>query len=213
MLNISEIFLSIQGESTFSGLPCIFIRLTGCNLRCSYCDTTYSYKPYKDIAITEILREIEKYHPVKLVEITGGEPLLQKNVISLMEQLHKKGFRILLETNGSILADKVPQYVHKIMDIKCPGSNQEDKFCIENLSHLDSERDEIKFVLSDRFDYQWSKEKITSYHLQNYKILFSTVFTELKPKILAEWIVEDRLDVRLQLQLHKYIWNPEERGV
>jgi 7-carboxy-7-deazaguanine synthase len=213
MLQLIEIFASIQGESTFAGLPCIFIRLAGCNLRCKYCDSTYSYQPQFLLEIDEILSNIAQYNPIKLVEITGGEPLLQRGVYELIEKLHGKEHEILLETNGSQNVRKIPNYVYKIMDVKCPGSGSENSFLLENLDFLSIETDEIKFVLSNEQDYKWAKDFINKHHLEKHKILFSTVFSELSPALVAEWIVKDRLPYRLQLQLHKYIWHPEQRGV
>ena len=213
MLNLSEIFFSIQGESTFAGLPCIFIRFAGCNLRCKYCDTKFSYETKFSLETQEILQKTKKYYPVKLVEITGGEPLLQNEIYNLIESLHKDNFKILLETNGSISLKQVPQYVIKIVDVKCPGSGYEDSFLKENLKYIDSKKDEIKFVLSDRNDFDWAKDFIRKFNLENYKIIYSAVFEKLSPKTLAEWILEDKLKIRMQLQMHKYIWGKDKRGV
>lgn len=213
MLKLSEIFLSIQGESTWAGLPCIFVRLAGCNLRCSYCDSPYSYQPGMELSLDQLLEQIDRFAPVKLVEITGGEPLLQDEVYPLFQRLLASGYTLLLETNGSILMDKVPAQVHKIMDIKCPGSGMEDSFDPVNCQYLIPECDEIKFVLSDREDYDWAKKQIETYRLQTHTILFSCVFDRLHPAQLAQWITDDRLPVRMQLQMHKYIWDPAARGV
>jgi 7-carboxy-7-deazaguanine synthase len=213
MLKLTEIFYSIQGESTYSGLPCIFIRLSECNLRCSYCDTTYSYESKFEKSIEDILFEIRKYDPIELVEITGGEPLLQEETYSLFKELNEKGYQILLETNGSISLKQVPEYVVKIVDVKTPGSGYENCFKMENLELINHEKDELKFVISNRNDYEWSKEFIEKNGLKNYKILFSTVLDKLTPRLLTEWIVEDKLPVRMQLQMHKFIWNKDERGV
>jgi len=213
MLNLSEIFFSIQGESTFAGLPCIFIRFAGCNLRCKYCDTKFSYDTEFSLESEEILQKIKTYYPVKLVEITGGEPLLQNEIYDLIESLHKNNFKILLETNGSISMKHVQQYVIKIVDVKCPGSGYEDSFLKENLKYIDSKKDEIKFVLSDRNDFDWAKDFIRKFNLENYKIIYSAVFEKLFPEILAEWILEDKLKIRMQLQMHKYIWGKDKRGV
>ncbi|NQV17417.1 MAG: radical SAM protein [Armatimonadetes bacterium] len=213
MLNLSEIFFSIQGESTFAGLPCIFIRLAGCNLRCKYCDTKFSYDTKFSLESEEILQKIKKYYPVKLVEITGGEPLLQNEIYDLIKSLHKNNFKILLETNGSISMKQVPKYVIKIIDVKCPGSGYEDSFVEENLKYIDSKKDEMKFVLSDRNDFDWAKEFIKKFNLENHKIIFSAVFEKLDSKTLAQWILEDKLKVRMQLQMHKYIWGRDKRGV
>ena len=213
MLDISEIFFSIQGESTYTGLPCIFIRLAGCNLRCKYCDTTHSYETRFENSSEDVLKAIQKYKPVKLVEITGGEPLLQEEVFQLIRSLHENDHTILLETNGSILLKDVPDYVIKIVDVKCPGSGEENSFLLENLEFINKEKDEIKFVLSDNFDYNWAKDFVMKYNLIDYEILFSPVLEKLEPQKLAKWITEDKLSVRMQLQLHKLIWGREKRGV
>jgi 7-carboxy-7-deazaguanine synthase len=213
MLKLSEIFCSIQGESTYSGFPCIFIRLAGCNLRCSYCDTNYAYTPAKKMSELDILTEIRQFEPLKLVEITGGEPLLQEEVYSLLTQLHKQNYRILLETNGSLDLAEVPEYVTKIVDIKCPGSGHSDSFLIGNLKYLNKTGDEIKFVLTDKIDYEWAKVRIAEYALTGYKIIFSPAFSILEADELAGWILQDKLNIRMQMQLHKYIWDPAKRGV
>ncbi|MDP8200940.1 MAG: radical SAM protein [Candidatus Tenebribacter burtonii] len=213
MLKISEIFYSIQGESTYAGLPCIFIRLAGCNLRCNYCDTNYSYKSDITFSTNEIINKVKEYNPVKLIEITGGEPLLQSEVYKLFDSLHKDGYTVLLETNGSILLKDIPEYVIKIVDVKCLGSGEENSFLIENLEYIKIENDQIKFVLTDNFDYNWAKDFIMKYKLSNYEILFSPVTDTLNPQDLAKWLIEDKLDVRLQLQLHKIIWDKDKRGV
>ena len=213
MLNISEIFCSIQGESSYAGLPCVFIRLAGCNLRCGYCDTTYSYESNILLSINDIISKIKEYDPVKLVEITGGEPLLQPEVNQLFESLHKNGYIILLETNGSISLKDVPDYVIKIVDVKCPGSGEENSFLIENLEYINKEKDEIKFVLSNNFDYNWAKDFVMKYNLKDYEILFSPVSEKLEPQDLAKLIIKDKFPVRMQLQLHKIIWDKDKRGV
>jgi 7-carboxy-7-deazaguanine synthase len=213
MLKLSEIFLSIQGESTWAGLPCIFVRLAGCNLRCSYCDSSYSYQSSKELSVSDIIEEIGGFAPVSLVEITGGEPLLQDEVYPLFSALLQKGYTLLLETNGSILMKDVPKEVHKIMDIKCPGSGMEGNFDPGNISCLTPGYDEIKFVLSHREDYLWAHRQIEKYHLENHQILFSCVFDRLHPAQLAQWITTDRKPIRMQLQMHKYIWDPAARGV
>jgi 7-carboxy-7-deazaguanine synthase len=213
MLNLSEIFFSIQGESSYTGLPCIFIRLAGCNLRCKYCDTKYSYKTRFQNTPNQIIESIRSFLPVKLVEITGGEPLLQDEIYELITLLHESHYKILLETNGSINMKKVPGYVTKIIDIKCPSSGFKDSFDEKNLNFLSQNKDEIKFVISDKNDYDWSKEKIDILNLNKYRILFSPVFSILNSQDLAEWIIKDKLNIRLQLQLHKYIWDSERSGV
>jgi 7-carboxy-7-deazaguanine synthase len=213
MLKLSEIFLSIQGESTYAGLPCIFIRLAGCNLQCRYCDTTYSYETKFEKSVEQVLEIIKKYDPVKLVEITGGEPLIQSEIYDLFTILNDNDYEILLETNGTIDLKKVPDYVIKIVDVKCPGSGEENSFLLENLEFINKEKDEIKFVLSDNFDYNWSKDFVMKYNLINYEILFSPILDKLEPQELAKWITEDKLPVRMQLQLHKLIWGKDRKGV
>ncbi len=212
-MDLIEIFLSIQGESTFAGLPCIFIRLAKCNLRCTYCDSVYTFETKFQLEIKQIIQKIKEFSPIKLVEITGGEPLLQEKVYDLFEALHNEDYRILLETNGSIALDKVPEYVHKIVDIKTPGSGYPDSFAEKNIALLDKERDEIKFVITSREDYEFSLKKIKKYSLKNYKVLFSPVTNSIEPKTIVEWILEDKLAVRFQLQLHKYIWDADTEGV
>ena len=213
MLKLSEIYLSIQGESTFTGLPCIFIRLAGCNLRCKYCDTTYSYETKFKKSPKDILKEIQQYKPIKLVEITGGEPLIQSEIYELFSILHNNNYIILLETNGTINLKKVPEYVTKIVDIKCPGSGFENSFLKENLNFINQQNDEIKFVILDRRDYDWAKEFINKWNLEKYIVLFSPVIEKLEPQKLAKWITDDKLQVRMQLQMHKYIWGTDKRGV
>ncbi len=212
MLKINEIYASIQGESSHTGLPCIFIRLTGCNLRCSWCDTAYAFYEGNDLTIEETLQKVETLG-LPLVEITGGEPLLQENVYPLMEALLKKGYRVMLETGGALPIDKVPERVIKILDIKCPGSGEEKKNHLENLKFL-SPHDEVKFVLLDRADYEWSRDLLRKYDLApSTQVLFSPVYDKLNLKDLSQWILEDRLAVRLQTQLHKVIWSKDAIGV
>lgn len=212
ILKVNEIFKSIQGESTQMGLPCIFIRLTHCNLRCSYCDTEYAFYDGKDISINEIINIIKPME-TKLVEITGGEPMLQEPVIDLMNKLLKNGYEILLETGGAIALDTVPSKVKKIVDFKCPSSGMSDHNLWEILSHLNPQ-DEIKFVIGNSEDYKWTKKKLETYNLTDkWTVLISPVFNKISPEKLAGWILNDNLDVRLQLQLHKYIWDPSKTGV
>ncbi|MBC8526270.1 MAG: radical SAM protein, partial [Candidatus Cloacimonetes bacterium] len=208
-MELSEIFYSIQGESSFSGLPCIFIRLAGCNLRCSYCDTKYAYQKNFELTVQEIIKKIREYSPVSLVEVTGGEPLLQVEIYLLLDELLKEGFNVLLETNGSILLDKVPEDVIKIVDIKTPSSNMSDKMNWGNIKYL-YPYDEIKFVLSNRNDFDWAVKVITDYDLLKYKVLFSPVISRLEPKILSEWILELKMPIRLQMQLHKKVWGGQK---
>ena len=211
-LRINEIFYSIQGESSLSGLPCIFIRLTYCNLRCTWCDTDYSFHEGKNMTIDEILIEIKKYK-CKLVEVTGGEPLLQKGSIKLMESLIANGYKVMLETGGSLPIKKVPKEVIKIIDFKCPFSEMNKKNLWSILDDME-DHDEIKFVIGNRQDYEWTKDKIKKYNLTNrWIILFSCVFNELSYKKLAKWILDDGLDVKFQVQMHKHIWDPATIGV
>lgn len=211
-MKINEIFYSIQGESSMAGLPCIFIRLTYCNLRCSYCDTEYAFYEGTDYAIEEILTEIKKYN-CNLVEVTGGEPLVQKEVLPLMKILCDSGYDVLIETGGSLSIKEVDQRVKVIMDFKCPSSKMAEKNLFENINYL-KKNDEVKFVIGNREDYDWSKNVIDKYQLtEKCAVLFSNVFSELEPVQLAEWILNDNLKVRFQIQMHKYIWSPTKRGV
>ena len=211
-LEVSELFFSIQGESSYSGQPCVFIRLSGCNLRCNYCDARYTYEEKGELkSIDELLAFVED-HPGNIVEITGGEPLLQESSIPLMKKLLADDRRVLLETNGSISLAEVPAGVVKIVDVKCPDSGMSEHFLQENLSLL-SRDDELKFVLSSRNDYDWAVEMIRALPKNaSGTIHFSPVPGRLDPALLAEWILTDRLPVRLQLQLHKIIWPEEVRG-
>ena len=212
MLKINEIYASIQGESSHTGLPCVFIRLTGCNLRCSWCDTAYAFHTGKDLSVEEVLQKVAAF-ALPLVEITGGEPLMQEQVYPLMESLLEKGYRVMLETGGSLPIHKVPEKVIKILDIKCPGSGEEKKNHLENLKHL-SPHDEIKFVLLDRTDYEWSRSLMQKHDLASFtQVLFSPVYDKLDLKDLSQWILEDQLPVRLQTQLHKVIWSKDAIGV
>ena len=211
-LVVNEIFHSIQGESSHTGRPCVFIRLTYCNLRCSYCDTEYSFYDGKETPIDEILRVVRGFR-CGLVEVTGGEPLVQPNVHELMTRLADDGHEVLLETGGSLDIGGVDRRVKRIIDFKCPSSGMMKKNLWENVGHLGA-NDEAKFVIGDREDYEWSKRMIAEYEIDRHcHILMSVVFGALEPVKLAEWILEDRLNVRLQLQMHKYIWSPETRGV
>ena len=212
MLKVNEIYHSIQGESSKSGLSCIFVRLTYCNLRCAYCDTEYAFYEGEDKSIEEILDEVKKYN-CKLIEVTGGEPLVQKECLNLMKKLCDEGYEVMLETGGSLSIKDIDERVQIIMDLKCPSSKMEKKNLYENINFL-KPADELKFVIGNREDYDWSKEIISRYDLQDRcKILFSVVFGELEPLSLVNWIIEDKLDVRYQLQMHKYIWHPETKGV
>ena len=211
MLKINEIFYSIQGESSKSGMPCIFIRLTYCNLRCSYCDTDYSFYEGEDMSIETILDKIKEYN-CNLVEITGGEPLLQNKCIDLMNILLEKKYNVMLETGGSLPIKNVPKEVIKIVDFKCPTSNMHKKNEWSIIEDLQT-HDEIKFVIGNHEDYKWAKNKINKYKLSNKNILLSPVHDVLEPKTLSEWVLKDGIAARVQLQLHKYIWHPDTKGV
>ena len=212
MIKINEIYLSVQGESTHTGLPCIFIRLTGCNLRCSWCDTAYAFHEGKNMSIDEILQKVENFG-IHLVEITGGEPLMQDNVYTLMRRLIENGYKVMLETGGSISLERVPKDVIKIMDLKCPGSGEQDKNNLDNLKLL-APHDEVKFVILDKKDYEWSRDIIKRYKInETAHILLSPVFDKLELKEMVKWILEDQLPVRLQTQLHKIIWDKNTIGV
>ena len=212
LLEICELFYSIQGESSYAGYPCFFIRFAGCNLRCTYCDTRYAYEgEHQVFSISRILAELEKY-PGVLVEITGGEPLLQKGVYPLFEQLLAAGRTVLLETNGSLSLKKVPGNIVKIMDMKCPGSSMHEKMNFDNFVFLDP-KDEVKFVISSREDYNWAAQLVSSYDLDNKAtVTFSPVSSILPPAELAQWILADRLPVRLRLQLHTILWPGRKKG-
>jgi len=212
-LLVNEIFYSIQGESIHSGRPCIFVRLTGCNLRCSYCDTRYAYEQGVNMEITEIINRIAA-HRCRLVEITGGEPLLQSQTPILIYRLLENGYEVMLETNGSLDISRVDGRCIKIVDIKCPTSGESDKIDLANLKRLGS-KDQVKFVIGDRSDYKYAKVTMDSISpdFPEEQILFSPVSGEITPSQLAEWILEDSLNVRLHLQLHKIIWPDKERGV
>lgn len=211
-VKINEIFKSIQGETTFQGLPSIFIRITGCNLRCNWCDTKYAYYDGVDYSVDEILKIVEKYH-CKYIVITGGEPLIQKETPVLVEHLIKGGYKVLVETNGSMDISVLHPDTFKIVDIKCPGSGMTEKMLWQNIGYL-SPHDEVKFVVADYNDYHWIKSIITSFKLPDIcTVLISPAYGLLDPIILAEWIINDNLPVRLQLQIHKYIWGPDARGI
>ena len=211
-LVVNEIFKSIQGESWFAGLPCVFVRLTGCNLRCNYCDTTYAYEGGEELSVEELLERVEGY-TCPMVDITGGEPLLQDETPELAEALLQKARTVLVETNGSLDIDILPKGIVRIVDVKCPDSGQSEKMFWENMDRL-MKTDEVKFVLQSRHDYEWAKSVVDDYELlQRCMVLFSPAFGILPPSTLAEWILADGLTVRLNLQLHKYIWSPDKRGV
>ncbi|MCD6320420.1 MAG: radical SAM protein [Candidatus Desulfofervidaceae bacterium] len=210
-LKVTEFFYSIQGETSYLGFPCIFVRLTGCNLRCRYCDTTYAFEGGRDYPLEEILAFIHSYK-TKLVAITGGEPLLQKPVIPLTQQLLNEDYTVLVETNGSLPIKVLPSGVIRIVDIKCPGSGMSDYINWGNIAALKPE-DEVKFVISNREDYEWAKKVVEQYRLlERCQVLFAPVFTQLDLRLLAEWLLADQIGIRLQPQLHKLIWG-EKRGV
>jgi 7-carboxy-7-deazaguanine synthase len=211
-MRINEIFKSIQGESSSVGLPVVFVRLTGCNLRCQWCDTKYAYDEGVNVTVDEVMEKIAAFG-LKSVQITGGEPLLQEDVYELMDRLLGLDYIVSVETNGSIDLSKVDNRVIRIVDIKCPSSGESGQMYFNNLNYL-LKTDEVKFALKDRDDYNWAKEIIKRFKLlEKCSILISPVFGEVEPRQLAEWILEDNLNVRLQIQLHKLIWHPEMRGV
>jgi 7-carboxy-7-deazaguanine synthase len=212
-LTINEIYYSIQGESTWAGLPCVFVRLTFCNLRCNYCDTAYAFYEGEKKTLGEIIDSVLKFD-CPLAEITGGEPLLQKNVLPLMGALADAGKTVLLETSGAHDISAVDPRVHRIMDLKTPGSGECDRNLWSNVGHL-NKRDEVKFVIGSREDYEWSREKMSEYDLATrcHAVLFSPIFGRIEPRQIVDWILADKLPVRFQLQLHKFIWPPETRGV
>ncbi len=213
MLTINEIFHSIQGESTHAGRPCVFVRLTACDLRCSWCDTPYAFDEGRKMSIDDVLGHVREYG-CDVVEITGGEPLLQKDVYPLMRRLLDEGRTVLLETGGHRSVDEVPEGVIRVIDVKCPGSGEAEQTCWANLERL-RPADEVKFVIKDRVDYEYARDVVARHDLigRCAAVLFSPVHAVLPPKTLAEWMLADRLAVRLQLQAHKYVWGADVRGV
>jgi 7-carboxy-7-deazaguanine synthase len=227
-MQITEIYKSLQGESTYAGLPCVFVRLTGCNLRCSWCDSEYTFQGGRKMAIEEVLDEVKRLGPGGgMVEITGGEPLLQEGeVVPLMQRLLQEGYRVLLETSGERPLEPVPAEVVKIVDVKCPDSGEPDTFRMENLNTLTA-LDEVKFVLSSRADYEFARDFAAQHKLASRvnAVLFSPAFRKdaagardtshclLDPQQLAEWMIADNVPARLGLQLHKFIWDPAVKGV
>ncbi len=213
MLTVNEIFHSIQGESTFAGEPCVFVRLTACDLRCRWCDTPYAFHEGRKMSLDEVVTQVEAFG-CPTVEITGGEPLLQREVYPLMQRLLDAGKTVLVETGGHRSIAEVPDGVIRVMDIKCPGSGESAKHDWSNLVHL-TRRDQVKFVLADRADYDWARDVVRREQLTDRcaAVLFSPVHGELPLRSLAEWVLADRLPVRVQVQLHKYIWDPQTRGV
>jgi 7-carboxy-7-deazaguanine synthase len=212
-LTINEIYHSIQGESTWAGEPCVFVRLTFCDLRCNYCDTEYAFYEGRKQSLQEIVNAVIAFR-CPLVEITGGEPLLQKGVLSLMTMLADANHTVLLETSGAHDISKVDPRVHRIMDLKTPGSGECARNLFSNIEHL-TKRDEVKFVIGSREDYDWSRTQVEHYALPQRcgAVLFSPIFGRIDPRKIVEWILADKLPVRFQLQMHKFIWTPTERGV
>ena len=211
-MKVNELFYSIQGESTRAGHPCIFVRLTGCNLRCTWCDTAYAFHEGEEMTANEILERVKGY-PCRMVEFTGGEPLLQLEVHPLITQLLDEGYRVLIETGGSLDIREADPRATIIMDIKCPGSGMSDRMRWENIQALTS-KDEVKFVIKDRQDFEWAVGVIRRHELTGRcAVLLAPTFEELEPRQLAQWILEEGLKVQLQIQIHKYIWDPQMRGV
>ncbi len=210
---ITEIFKSIQGESTFAGLPCVFVRLTGCNLRCHWCDTAYAFHGGQKMTVDEVMARVRDFGG-KLVELTGGEPLLQDDVYPLTERLLAEEFQVLIETSGERSIRRLPRAVVKIMDVKCPGSGEGGQFCSDNLEVLER-KDQVKFVIADEADYRYACEFMSKHELKKRvdEIILSPVFGQMPPRQLADWILRDRLRVRMGMQIHKFIWDPETRGV
>jgi 7-carboxy-7-deazaguanine synthase len=222
-----EIYKSVQGESSFAGLPCIFVRLAGCNLRCSWCDSEYTFKGGYKQSLDEVEAAVAALAPVRLVEFTGGEPMLQeRELLPLMERLLPQGYMLMIETSGERLLGNVPKDVYKIVDVKCPGSGESGSFRMENLDSL-TKRDEVKFVISDRVDYEFARKFTLEHGLAERAggVLFSPAFKKapslerstsncaLDPRVLVEWMLEDGLPARLSLQIHKFIWEPQKKGV
>jgi 7-carboxy-7-deazaguanine synthase len=213
-LKVNEIFYSIQGESSYAGWPCIFIRLSGCNLRCAYCDTRYAYDEGNEMEMDDILERVSRYN-CRLIEVTGGEPLAQSGTSDLIRHLLDKGYRVLLETNGSMDIGAIDERCTRIVDIKCPSSGEKDSNDLKNLSRL-SKNDELKFVIADRADYDYAREILDNAFACSPKsviVHFSPCFGKISLKELSEWILQDSLNVRLNIQLHKFIWGPYEKSV
>jgi 7-carboxy-7-deazaguanine synthase len=212
-LTVNEIYFSIQGESSWAGLPCVFVRLTFCDLRCTYCDTAYAFYEGEKKTLPQIVSAVSEFN-CPLVELTGGEPLLQKNVLPLMSALADAAKTVLLETSGAHDISFVDPRVHRIMDLKTPGSSECERNLWSNIAHL-TQRDEVKFVIGSREDYEWSRDKVREHNLpaRCHAVLFSPVFGRIEPREIVDWILADALDVRFQLQLHKFIWSPQTRGV
>ena len=226
-LRLIELYRSVQGESSFTGVPCIFVRLAGCNLRCSWCDSEYTFTGGKPWTNDEIVREIEALQPCRLLEFTGGEPMLQaRELVPLMQRLLDAGYELMMETSGERLLAEVPEAVHKIVDVKCPGSGMAGTFRMENLEAL-TQRDEVKFVLLNRADYEFARDFIREHGLAARcgGILLSPAFTKtpsdvrsaenmvLDPRLVVDWMLTDGLPARLSLQMHKFVWEPRKKGV
>ncbi|MEE9578830.1 MAG: radical SAM protein [Gemmatimonadota bacterium] len=213
-MRVTEIFHSIQGESSYAGQPCVFVRSTGCNLRCVWCDTEYAFYGGRDMSVDEILSEVGRIGgDCLLVELTGGEPLLQHDIGDLARRLLESGYTVLCETSGSLPVDRVPPEVVKIVDLKPPGSGEESSNDWRNLAILDPDRDELKFVIADREDYEWAARQVRERDLARFVVHLSPEFESQDPRELAEWVLADGLPVRVQLQVHKFIWEPSARGV
>jgi len=226
-LYLIEIYKSIQGESSFAGVPCIFVRLAGCNLRCTWCDSEYTFTGGRRMSEDEVVAAVEKLAPVKLVEFTGGEPMLQeRELIPLMQRLLDSGYELMIETSGERPLDNIPSEVHKIVDVKCPSSGEGGSFRLSNLDCL-TLRDEMKFVIAHALDYQFARDFIREHRLEQRvgNVLLSPAFSKtpsperttdnalLDPRELVEWMLEDGLPARLSLQIHKYVWEPQKKGV
>jgi 7-carboxy-7-deazaguanine synthase len=211
-MRITEIFYSLQGESSFAGRPCAFVRLTGCPLRCTWCDSEYTFHGGTEMALDAVLAQVRS-HDCRLVEVTGGEPLHQPEAFTLIERLCADGYEVLVETSGALDITPVDPRTHIIMDVKCPGSGMMDRMDWKNLDRI-ARKDEVKFVIKDRADYEFARTITERHNLAGRcPILFSPSFGELDPRQLAEWVLADKLPVRVQLQLHKFIWDPQTRGV
>lgn len=212
-LTLTEIYRSIQGESTWAGLPCTFVRFTGCHLRCVWCDTAYAFYGGEKTTVGTVLEKVAELG-VPLVELTGGEPLLHKACPTLAECLLERGYTVLCETSGALPIERLPRDVIKIMDLKCPGSGESERNDWSNIGAL-SGCDEVKFVIADRADYEWSRDVVRRHDLPKRcrAVLFSSAFGQASPREIVEWILEDGLEVRFQLQMHKYIWPPDQKGV
>jgi 7-carboxy-7-deazaguanine synthase len=226
-MTIIEIYRSIQGESSFAGVPCIFVRLAGCNLRCTWCDSEYTFTGGRKMAVEEVEQEVARLSPSGLIEFTGGEPMLQeRELVPMMQRLLDRGYTVLIETSGERPLENVPKAVHKIVDVKCPGSGEGGSFRESNLATLTG-NDEVKFVLTGREDYDYARDFTRMHGLDKIvnSVIFSPAFSkspsaqrdasnaQLDPRVLAEWILQDGLDVRLGLQIHKFIWEPAMKGV